>query len=150
MIAPRLSTTLIAFGFALAGALLASLLNSGTATFAQDEKAAAPLRHVVCFKFKDDATKEQIQEIVAGFAALPKKIDGVTSNDLRPRDHMFSRRSTLKASRRVAGASMERPSRRRWLFHRPPDDGVLIFSVHPGGVPASRLRHDAGTPPGCT
>ena len=79
MIAPRLSTTLIAFGFALAGALLASLLNSGTATFAQDEKPAAPLRHVVCFKFKDDTTKEQIQEIVAGFAALPKKIDGVTS-----------------------------------------------------------------------
>jgi hypothetical protein len=34
---------------------------------------------VVLFKFKSEATKEQIQEIVAGFQALPKKIDGVTA-----------------------------------------------------------------------
>jgi hypothetical protein len=80
MTAPRLSTTIVALGFALGGALLASLVVRGpAATFAQDEKTAAPLRHVVCFKFKDDATKEQIQEIVAGFAALPKKIDGINA-----------------------------------------------------------------------
>ena len=78
MTAPRLSTTLVALGFALAGGLLASLLTRGPAV-AQDEKPAAPLRHVVCFKFKDDATQQQIQEIVTGFAALPKRIDGVTS-----------------------------------------------------------------------
>jgi hypothetical protein len=79
MNAPRLSTAILALGFALAGALVASLVNSGPApAVAQDQKQAAPLRHGVCFKFKDDATKEQIQEIVTGFAALPKKIDGVT------------------------------------------------------------------------
>jgi Stress responsive A/B Barrel Domain len=79
MTAPRLSTAILAFGFALGGALLASLLNGGPApAVAQDQKEASPLRHVVCFKFKDDATQEQIQEIVTGFAALPKKIDGVT------------------------------------------------------------------------
>lgn len=77
---PRLSTIFIAIGFALAGGLMALLLNGGpAAVVAQEAKQAGPLRHVVCFKFKDDATKEQIQEIVNGFAALPKKIDGVTS-----------------------------------------------------------------------
>ena len=38
-----------------------------------------PLRHVVLFKFKADATKEQVQQIVDGFRHLPKKIDGITA-----------------------------------------------------------------------
>jgi lysophospholipase L1-like esterase len=33
------------------------------------------LRHIVLFKFKDDVTKEQVQEVVDAFSALPKKID---------------------------------------------------------------------------
>jgi len=33
------------------------------------------LRHVVMFKFKADATKEQIKEVETAFAALPQKID---------------------------------------------------------------------------
>ena len=35
------------------------------------------LRHVVLFKFKEDATKEQVQEIVNAFRELPKKIDTI-------------------------------------------------------------------------
>jgi hypothetical protein len=35
------------------------------------------LRHVVMFKFKADATKEQIQGIVDAFNDLPKKIDTI-------------------------------------------------------------------------
>jgi len=35
------------------------------------------LRHVVLFKFKDDVSKEQIQEVVDAFAALPGKIDTI-------------------------------------------------------------------------
>jgi quinol monooxygenase YgiN len=35
------------------------------------------LRHVVMFKFKADATKEQIKEVEAAFAALPQKIDAI-------------------------------------------------------------------------
>lgn len=78
MTASRFQTALVACGFALLGALVASLAFYGQpAASAQDDKQAAPLRHVVLFKFKDDATKEQIQEIVSGFAALPKKIDGI-------------------------------------------------------------------------
>lgn len=33
------------------------------------------LRHVVLFKFKADATPEQVQKVIDAFAALPKKID---------------------------------------------------------------------------
>jgi lysophospholipase L1-like esterase len=35
------------------------------------------LRHVVLFKFKDDVTKEQVQEVVDAFSALPGKIDTI-------------------------------------------------------------------------
>lgn len=37
------------------------------------------LRHVVCFKFKADVTKEQIKEVEEAFAQLPKKIDAIES-----------------------------------------------------------------------
>jgi lysophospholipase L1-like esterase len=35
------------------------------------------LRHVVLFKFKDDVSEEQIQEVVDAFSALPDKIDTI-------------------------------------------------------------------------
>ncbi len=44
-------------------------------TFAADE----PIRHVVHFKFKAEATKEQIAKIVEEFAALKTKISAVES-----------------------------------------------------------------------
>ncbi|MFT5904694.1 MAG: hypothetical protein ACI9E1_000280 [Cryomorphaceae bacterium] len=39
---------------------------------------AAPLRHVVMFKFKDTATVEQIAAIEKAFGELPKKIKTIT------------------------------------------------------------------------
>jgi hypothetical protein len=75
-----LQTVCFAFGFAILGGILAiTMTNYQSAATAQDQTAAAPLRHVVLFKFKSEATKEQIEEIVAGFQGLPKKIDGVTA-----------------------------------------------------------------------
>lgn len=41
--------------------------------------ADGPIRHVVHFKFKADATKEQIAKVVAEFAALKGKIPVVES-----------------------------------------------------------------------
>ena len=41
-------------------------------------KKTGAYRHVVCFKFKDDATKNQITAIEKAFAALPSKIDSIT------------------------------------------------------------------------
>lgn len=41
------------------------------------EKPAKVLRHVVLFQFKPDVSKEQVQEVVDAFAALPSKIDTI-------------------------------------------------------------------------
>ncbi len=41
------------------------------------ENQSAPLRHVVMFKFKDSASKEQVEKLVAEFKALPSKIPGI-------------------------------------------------------------------------
>ncbi len=35
------------------------------------------LKHIVLYKFKDDQTPQQVQEVVDAFAALPGKIDTV-------------------------------------------------------------------------
>ena len=35
------------------------------------------LRHVVMYKFKDDATSAQVKEVIDAFAALPKKVDTI-------------------------------------------------------------------------
>jgi len=45
-------------------------------TASADEKG--PFRHVVCFKFKDDATEAEIAEIEDAFVALKDKIDVIT------------------------------------------------------------------------
>ena len=49
-------------------------------SFADDhkpEEKAGAYRHVVCFKFKDDASKEQVAEIEKAFTALQGKIDTI-------------------------------------------------------------------------
>src|SRR5580698_3147849 len=60
--------TLIA-GFAM------TLANPTESTAA--DKPARLLRHIVLYKFKDNQTPAQIQEVVDAFAALPSKIDTV-------------------------------------------------------------------------
>ena len=74
-----LQTACCACGFTILGAIAATAFTGSHRVVAQDDASGAPLRHVVLFKFKPEATKEQIQEIVAGFQALPKKIDGITA-----------------------------------------------------------------------
>jgi quinol monooxygenase YgiN len=67
-------------------ALVAVLLVGGLAmTFADKqavqaaEKPAQVLRHIVLYKFKDDAKPADVQEVIDTFAALPKKIDGIVA-----------------------------------------------------------------------
>jgi len=40
-------------------------------------KTAKVLKHVVMYKFKDDQSKERVQEVVNVFSALPNKIDTI-------------------------------------------------------------------------
>ena len=60
-------------------------------TPAAKKEAAASYRHVVCFKFKDDAKPEQIKKIESEFAALEKKIDTITDlewgTNVSPENH---------------------------------------------------------------
>ncbi len=68
-------TLLLSIGFALS--LAAAALMGVFQTATGEEKAAAPLRHVVLFKFKETVSKEQVAEVVAAFGALPGKIDTI-------------------------------------------------------------------------
>ena len=80
MLRSSLQTIGCACGFMVVGALLATtLFREESVVNAQDQNANGTLRHVVLFKFKPEATKEQIQEIVAGFQALPTKVEGITA-----------------------------------------------------------------------
>jgi len=70
-------------------ALLLSVLAICMTTSAQ--AADGPYRHVVLFKFKDSATKEQIKEVEDAFRALPSKIDTIQSlewgTNVSPENH---------------------------------------------------------------
>ena len=74
----RLSLLLLAG--TVCGLLLAG--NLGTFRMAHSQqpggsKQGQVLRHIVMYKFKDDQTKAQIQEVIDAFAGLPKKIDTI-------------------------------------------------------------------------
>lgn len=55
------------------------------------EDISAPYRHVVLFKFKDEASKEQTEKIEKEFAALKKKIPTITDfewgTNVSPENH---------------------------------------------------------------
>ena len=53
------------------------VLLTGMTTEAADKKKAKQLRHFVCFKYKAEASKEQIAEVEKAFAALEKKINEI-------------------------------------------------------------------------
>ena len=48
------------------------------------EETKAVFRHVVCFKFKKEATAEQITAIEKSFAELPSKIDAIKGYEWGP------------------------------------------------------------------
>ncbi|MDA0766875.1 MAG: Dabb family protein [Verrucomicrobia bacterium] len=64
---------------ALILALTMTTILSASADHHEEKKSS--FRHVVCLKFKEDATPGQIQSVEKGFAALPSKIDTITGLD---------------------------------------------------------------------
>lgn len=46
--------------------------------------ASKVLRHFVMYKFKDEISKPQVQEVIDTFAGLPKKIDGIVAFEHGP------------------------------------------------------------------
>jgi hypothetical protein len=65
------------WSLAALGLLAAGMICLAETAGAEEKPAATKkvLRHVVFFKFKKDATEEQIKTITDAFAVLPKKID---------------------------------------------------------------------------
>jgi len=43
------------------------------------DPSARVLRHLVLYKFRDDASAAQVQEVVDAFTALPRQIDGIVA-----------------------------------------------------------------------
>ena len=62
----------------------------------KSQAAGKLLRHVVMFKFKDEATPKQIDAVVKGFSELPEKIDVIqdyewgTNNSPEDHDHGYT------------------------------------------------------------
>lgn len=48
------------------------------------QKPAKVLRHIVMYKFKDEISKPQVQEVIDTFAGLPKKIPGIVAFEHGP------------------------------------------------------------------
>jgi stress responsive alpha/beta barrel protein len=59
---------------ALACGVLTMLASSGLAAEAPTSKV---LKHLVLYKFKDDLSPAQIEEVIAAFCALPRQIETV-------------------------------------------------------------------------
>jgi hypothetical protein len=58
--------------------LVALAMSSWTASQAvAADKPGRVLRHIVMYKFKDDLTAAQLQEVIDTFSALPKKVDTI-------------------------------------------------------------------------
>lgn len=53
------------------------MLSVQTSPTRGEDRPGHVLRHVVMYKFKDSATPQQVQEVVAAFGGLPKKIDTI-------------------------------------------------------------------------
>lgn len=62
----------------LAALMLATAFSSSLLMAADDASSSGSYRHVVLFKFKDEATAEQVKEIEVAFAQLPKQIAAIT------------------------------------------------------------------------
>jgi hypothetical protein len=63
----------------LAALLLGLVITSAAPARAADDTTGKLLHHVVCLKFKPDATKEQIGEVEKAFRALKDKIPEIHS-----------------------------------------------------------------------
>jgi hypothetical protein len=61
----------------------AMLMNQNHESAAAD-KPGKVLRHIVMYKFKDEATPQQIQQVIDTFAALPGKIDAIAGFEHGP------------------------------------------------------------------
>lgn len=54
------------------------------ASQAAEAKAVRALKHIVMYKFKDDCTPAEVQEVIDTFGGLPKKVDTIIGYEQGP------------------------------------------------------------------
>lgn len=69
---------------ALIGVFGMMMAMSGSLTATEKEAPEKVLRHLVLYKFRDDVSKEQVQEVIDTFAGLPKQIDSIVGFEHGP------------------------------------------------------------------
>ena len=86
--------------------------------------AEGPVRHVVHFKFKPDATAEQVQQVVAAFQALTGKIKEIES---------------FEAGTNVSPEGLDKGFKHCWVlgFHSEKDRDIYLH--HPDHVAFANL-----------
>jgi hypothetical protein len=113
-------------------ALLVTLSLTATRAFAADaEKSAGAgeakgraLYHVVSFKFKETASKEQIKEVEEAFAALPSKI---------PTIHSFAGGTDISPEKRAKGFT------HCWVLTFASEKDRDAYIVHPAHAAFGKL-----------
>ena len=78
--------------------------------------AEAPVRHVVSFKFKSEATPAQIHEVEAAFAALKGKIPQVQS---------------LEWGTNVSGEKLDKGFTHMWVLSFADSAALKVYLDHP-------------------
>ena len=58
-------------------ALLVGVVALSSLASADEAKPGKVLKHVVMYKFKDECTPEQVQQVIDAFSGLPKKVDTI-------------------------------------------------------------------------
>jgi hypothetical protein len=61
----------------LAFVALATVIGVASSARAEQGKPGQVLKHVVMYKFKEECTPEQVQQVIDAFAGLPKKVDTI-------------------------------------------------------------------------
>jgi hypothetical protein len=83
---PKLTAIVIVLAIAVGGFTASQWVidyaRAGEQAAGGKEAKRGPLKHVVLFKFKDEATKEQVQEVVDAFSAMPKQIDAIAGFEM--------------------------------------------------------------------
>ena len=73
---------LVLAAIVLFGGFAMTLVEHPTAQAA--DKSKQVLRHIVLYKFKDESTPAQVQEVIDTFAALPKKMTASSPSNTAP------------------------------------------------------------------
>jgi hypothetical protein len=123
----RIMKLTLLFLSVLAIALL-GVAGSAEAADKKAKKKSGRLRHVVCFKYKEEASKKKIAEINRAFRALKTKIDGIIAFEMGENNSPEGLNNGFTHCYQVTFASEE--SREKYLPHPAHKAFVELLKPH--------------------